>query len=366
MRKNSEISIYDVISQTRFPLIVLVTYAHSYGAVADNYSLLFSDWNTYEFLKLLISQTLSKIAVPSFFLMSGYLFFANVENWTWQAYRKKIVRRLQTLLLPYVLWNLLMAYKLRVWGWKVFWVFWSHVGVQNDIFGSEQWMTAPANMPLWFLRDLMVVSLASPIIYWGVRKMKIWLILLLSVCYFIGSYAFIPGLSMYSLYFFTIGTFLCVWKKDIIWYVRSREVPLYVFAALSGVAMMVTYRSEVFTSFLLVFRVVGTIAFFAFAVHILSSTSRRLPLLLSASSYFIYLAHYVLFFSIIDTAIQWLLGDTATWALCLHYLLAPLVKVVIFVFLFFIYYHIKKRIRVFFRFFYKKVVPLHSKREKID
>ena len=71
---------YEVFRQLRFPMIILVTFAHSYGKVTEGFSLLASDWNSYEFLKLLVSQTLVKVAVPVFFIMSGYLFFANVEN----------------------------------------------------------------------------------------------------------------------------------------------------------------------------------------------------------------------------------------------------------------------------------------------
>jgi surface polysaccharide O-acyltransferase-like enzyme len=341
MRKNSEISIYDVISQTRFPLIVLVTYAHSYGAVADNYSLLFSDWNTYEFLKLLISQTLSKIAVPSFFLMSGYLFFANVENWTWQAYRKKIVRRLQTLLLPYVLWNLLMAYKLRVWGWKVFWVFWSHVGVQNDIFGSEQWMTAPANMPLWFLRDLMVVSLFTPVIYILIRKLGYWLMGLLTILYLSGVYAFIPGLSAYAIYFFTFGAFLSIRKKDLIVSLKRVEIPAYVLSIILAITMLLTYNTPVFSSLMLCFRLTGAIAVFCLASKILSTTTKRLPSVVSDSSYFIYLSHYVFFFSFIDIAFFAIFG-TSIPALSLHYLLAPFLKITILTTIYIFYNRLKR------------------------
>ena len=81
MRNRSDISQYDVIRQVRCPMIVLVTFAHSYGHVAEDFNLLTSDWSTYEFLKLLVSQTLVKVAVPIFFIMSGYLFFSNVKEW---------------------------------------------------------------------------------------------------------------------------------------------------------------------------------------------------------------------------------------------------------------------------------------------
>ena len=46
----------------------------------EGFSVLGSEWDTYEVLKILMSQTLVKVAMPMFFAMSGYLFFANVEQ----------------------------------------------------------------------------------------------------------------------------------------------------------------------------------------------------------------------------------------------------------------------------------------------
>ena len=145
------LSQYDVIRQLRFPMIVLVTFAHSYGHVADDFYLLSSEWNSYEFLKLLISQTLVKVAVPVFFIISGYLFFANVKEWNFSVYKEKMFRRVKKLLIPYLIWNLLMAIKLKSFSWSLFWVYWKPAGIQIDWLGNEQLMTAPANMPLWFL-----------------------------------------------------------------------------------------------------------------------------------------------------------------------------------------------------------------------
>ena len=76
--KQNKVTQYEIIRSVRLPLIILVTYAHSYGAIREGYSLLGSGWDTYEILKILVSQTLVKVAVPTFFIISGYLFFANV------------------------------------------------------------------------------------------------------------------------------------------------------------------------------------------------------------------------------------------------------------------------------------------------
>ena len=72
---------YEIFTQLRLPLIILVTFAHSYGGVTEGYSILGSGWDTYEVLKIVVSQTIVKVAMPTFFVMSGYLFFANVTQW---------------------------------------------------------------------------------------------------------------------------------------------------------------------------------------------------------------------------------------------------------------------------------------------
>jgi len=127
------------------PLIVLITFAHSYSGVRAGWSLWDSGWDTYEVLKLVVSETMVKVAMPTFFVMSGYLFFVNVTEWNAKTYWSKLRRRVKKLLIPYIIWNIAMAVKLQTFSLSIF--------------------IEPANMPLWFLRDLMIVSLLTPIIY---------------------------------------------------------------------------------------------------------------------------------------------------------------------------------------------------------
>lgn len=317
-------------------MIVLVTFAHSYGRVEDGFALLASDWNTYEFLKLLVSQTLVKVAMPVFFIMSGYLFFANVDKWDVATYKKKILRRVKTLLMPYLIWNLLMAVKLKTFSMSMLWAYWNPAGTQIDWFGHEQLMTAPANMPLWFLRDLMVVSLLTPILYILVRKFGYWLMAVLTVLYLSGVCAFIPGLSAYAVFFFTFGAFFSIRRTDLIEIFKRFEWPAYGLSVILAISMLLTYHTSVFSSLMLCFRITGSIAVFCLASRILSTTSRRLPSLVCDSTYFIYLAHYVFFFSFIDTAFFALFG-TSTISLSIHYLLCPLLKVAILVCVYLVY-----------------------------
>lgn len=341
MNRSHNISQYKIFRQLRFPMIVLVTFAHSYGGVEEDFSLLMSDWSTYEFLKLLISQTLVKVAMPVFFIMSGYLFFANVDVWNFKVYKTKIWRRIKTLLIPYLIWNLLMTIKLKTFCWSMFWAYWEPAGSQIDWFGQEQLMTAPANMPLWFLRDLMVVSLLTPIIYIIICKLGLWLMGLLTILYLSGVYAFIPGLSAYAIYFFTFGAFLSIRKMDLIASLKRVEIPVYVLSVLFAISMLLTYSTPVFSSLMLCFRLTCAIAVFCIASRILSSTDRRFPSVVCDSSYFIYLAHYVFFFSFIDTAFFAVFG-TSIPALSLHYLLAPFLKITILTTIYIFYNRLKR------------------------
>lgn len=320
MNDSSSVSQYDVIRQLRFPMIVLVTYAHSYGGIADSFNLLSSDWNTYEFLKLLVSQTLVKVTVPVFFIMSGYLFFANVEPWNMQVFQLKIRRRIKTLLIPYLVWNLLMVLKLKAFSMSFFW--------------------EPANMPLWFLRDLILVSLLTPIIFVAVKRFGWWILVLLFPIYMTGIWAIQPDVNPYGICFFTIGAILSIKKLDLVGTCKRFEIPAYLLASMSCVGMLLSHGSQMFMPLMLVFRLSGAFAVFCLA----SRCTQRWPSydqsplcsLLAKSSYFIYLAHYVFFFSFIDSLFFSFFG-TSTLSLSLHYLLCPLVKSAIFVGIYFLY-----------------------------
>jgi len=325
------VSSSDVISQLRLPLIILMTYAHSYSGVEEGYRLLFSEWDTYEVLKLLVSQTLMKVAVPAFFLISGYLFFANVRTWDMGVYRRKVISRVRSLLLPYLLWNLLMAVKLGQFSWDMLWAYVDKAGMQTDWLGHENWMTAPVNMPLWFLRDLMVVTLLTPVIYPVLRRWGHWVMAVLTVCYLSGIGAFaVAGLSMHAVYFFSLGAYVSIRRKDLTATMVRYETTAYAVSLLLVCLMMATYHTPVFSSLMLCFGIAGTVSVFCLASRVLSHTSQRLPRWVCDSSYFVYLAHYVLFLSFIDQGFFRLFGES-TASLCAHYLLCPLVKAVLLV-----------------------------------
>ena len=288
----------DTFSQLRLPLIVLITFAHSYSGVRAGWTLWDGGWDSYEMLKLVVSETLVKIAMPTFFVMSGYLFFINVTEWNTKTYWSKLRRRVKTLLIPYIIWNSAMAVKLKTF--------------------SLSFFIEPANMPLWFLRDLIIVSLLTPIIYIGVRKLGYRLFAILLPIYVTGLYAVQPGLTPYAICFFSLGAFLSIRKKDLINTCMKYEKSSNILTILLGIGMILTFRTPIFPPLMLCFRVVGAVAVFCIAHRILSNTNKRIPQIACDASYFIYLAHYVFFFAFLDTWFFSLFG-TSTASLCIHY-----------------------------------------------
>jgi fucose 4-O-acetylase-like acetyltransferase len=96
-----------VIDLLRFPLIIGVVFIHNasptffFQGVELGSS---SSLPIYSVCSQLFSQILGSVAVPLFFLISGFLFFLNVD-FNKQIYVKKLCARAKTLLIPYLFWN---------------------------------------------------------------------------------------------------------------------------------------------------------------------------------------------------------------------------------------------------------------------
>ena len=88
-----------IISFLRFPLTFLVVAIHSRGEIGQVPDLMhITARNLYDMVKVLGSDVIAQVAVPSFFFISGYLFFANVSKLDWASYKN--MRALVVRVLP--------------------------------------------------------------------------------------------------------------------------------------------------------------------------------------------------------------------------------------------------------------------------
>lgn len=228
------------INMLRFPLAILVVFVHSFGEelnVGIPCEMTFSGEMVYEYIRIMCSKVIAHGAVPVFFFISGFLFFLKVTEFGKSQYRGKLKKRLHSLLVPYVLWVLLyLCYMLTLkvggvllhgksWsgiidylderGWlHIFWD--SNVwGKSSNWFGWDTFNTGPVPIPLWYMRDLMIIILLSPVIYFSIKRFKGYFVLLTGLLYC--SYIALPFFSatiMIVLFFFSFGACFSIKGKD--------------------------------------------------------------------------------------------------------------------------------------------------------
>lgn len=247
-----------VIDWLRFPLIVLVVYIHNRGKGVLPIEEI--DWSFhrgidfYSWLSYSICRVIASIAVPSFFIISGYFFFWKVKEWCFAVYKEKLRARFKTLLVPYILWNVISLIAPVVWHLAIAWHSSQHITYLSDYLESIDWirwiwdcsyeagvvnrfgfiqqMTYPINVPMWYIRDLMVMVLLSPVVYWLVKHLHYYYLLILLTLSLIGLWPNIHGLSCSAAFYFSIGAYCGINKFNMLHLARRVEIPNYVLTLL--------------------------------------------------------------------------------------------------------------------------------------
>lgn len=164
-------------------------------------------------IQRLVSGELTRIAVPLFFAISGYLFFQNFSSPIKEFFENKIKKRVHTVLLPYLLWS--------IWGFILLSLIqWILPGYGMSIVGHKPnevlyiiFLNPVGTYQLWFLKDLFVLIVCSPIIYWGIKFINIAFILLLFPLWILGIQYFI---HIESVFFFVLGAYIALKHRYIL------------------------------------------------------------------------------------------------------------------------------------------------------
>ena len=327
-----------LIKAVRFPLIVMVVFIHtSPGASSEAFTWSLDKWNLYAFFSELVSQHLFAIATRCFFFFSGFLFFRYMEekdfSWNWLLGKWK--NRIRTLLVPFLIWNLLYVGAIVLKNGMFGLLGWGTSSGEMAVvsYGPVNWfLTGPANFPLWYLRDLIVMSIAAPVFYIASKWLKWPFLFFLTGLYLSPLSPAIP--SMQAIFYFGIGVWMGAHKIDFLPLCRKVKIPAAVVAA----SLLPLATSQVCRpSHLLLINLFipfGIISFLNLFDSLISD-GKRLKSLIGLSKYvfFIYAVHEIYIMGWTKGFFLRLLGPSFI-STCIMFFLVPAIVLIICVLLY--------------------------------
>lgn len=342
----------NVIVWLRFPLACLIVLLHAQFVEVEYRPVVLTSGFAYA-LKIFCMEGICRIAVPAFFLISGFLFFVNLEQWDKGIWLGKMKRRLHTLVIPYLLWNVLgIAYLcitpyvgavtenpgtlLSVFqerGWiRMFWDSnrvmeqWNPPSI--NILGIAMHNGMPVNTPLWFIRDLIVINLFSPIIYVFVKKTKVYGLCALGILFLLNIWFPTEGFSVIGFLFYSIGAYFAIFSKGLVDSLRKVRVTSYLGAAVLLVLLVITFgRNEAAQYIQRFFQLFGVAAVFNVAADFMRKENGLFSRM-ADSSFFLYASHIFLI-SGVSFLLYKILPSSHQGMLALKYLLSAAVTITI-------------------------------------
>lgn len=347
-----------VIDWLRFPLAIAVVFIHSFGSAPLDLSAIHADPLTgsslFNWMRICFSHVLTHIAVPTFFVISGFLFFRKWQQWNRQLYLKKMKSRFRTLFIPYVCWNAIAilgiiaakigAYFLKGKPLSNILLYFQEKGILSLFWNVNVWaedrtnwlgmptpMTGPIDLPLWFLRDLIVVTALTPLIYWFIKHTRHYGVLLLSLAYITGIWPNIPGFNITAVFFFCTGAYFSIYGKNLVNECHRVRTPSYLTA---GVLLLLCIwfdgrNTPVGDILYPLYIITGVCSAFNLATDLLQKGKAKVHPLLTQSTFFIYAIHTVVVLAGCNFLVRHLLPGEHPLIQSLAYLLTPLLCVAV-------------------------------------
>lgn len=336
----------DIISFLKFPLIVLVVFGHfnliEKGFLVNGvmYDLKGDDVGLIKYVVFLLSYSMTHVTVPIFFIISGYFFFKE-DRFDKEIYLNKIKKRIKSLAIPYFLWNLI-AFIIKLIlsiSSKNVEIHFSIPRLINTFFYCDNFNgvfvllsgshngTHPIDAPLWYIRDLMLMAIVSPLLYYLLKKVGLWFLVILGLLWYstktgiisIDGYWFVT-----ALFFFSWGGYLGINKLNMIDEMRRfRYAPLL--WALLIVIDAIYNNPYVFLAGILV----GVFSIVQIASWLLESGKVKVNKFLVDCSFFVYALHSLILKRIATLVFSTLHLPNNQYVLFVAYIIIPAITIVI-------------------------------------
>lgn len=328
------------ISYLRFPLIVGVVFIHSNILILNVQGafIRYDRWPVVAFVINLFSSVFADFCVPLFFFISGFLFFYN-SDFSKKIYLTKLNKRVKTLLVPYLIWNFVAFIILLIQvhpGVIRFFPLLKDYRVDITSFLSSFWVTNlpismsgpanPINTPLWFIRDLMVLVLFSPIIWWLIKRLKIGTVIVLGIIWFfsLGEGFGFPGLCHQSLFFFPLGAYFGINRINFVDMVSKQLWIPYVYL---GIALIdAVSKNESYNASLHNVGILFGMVSIVYLVSLLLRTDKiHVNDFLVSASFFVYALHNLFLGKVTKIIIMYLRPESPVFVLLIYFMMPTIV-----------------------------------------
>jgi surface polysaccharide O-acyltransferase-like enzyme len=287
------------------------------------------------YIQEFISNGIARLAVPFFAFSAGIFFFLKYKNLI--DYKINLFKRLNTIVVPYILTCTLIFFTeyLYIHFLKEEPYPLSAFVLLNDIF------LAPLAIQFWFLRDLIVLFILSPLIFYLTNSFRL-LYLLLIFLLWLFDIQIMPLVSdrhlivIETIFFYSLG---CYFAKNIflLEHIINKTTRFYFFLALSTYLLLIIIRviidpffsngTDNYSIFSLITQnlqiIIGVFILLLFSDYISKSKRKNKDWLIFLSSYsfFVYMYHGLSINRVINKFSDYILLDAYKFYLTLPLIL---------------------------------------------
>lgn len=271
---------------------------------------------------------ISRIGVPLFFIISGYLFFKNFEiKNTFTKWKSRI----RTLVVPWILWGVLYWLYYLVIKYATNGRLFPHKTFTLDSFCKT--VFAHENTIFWYLQATIFFVILAPIFYYALKNHKkiyngiVVLIIVLFLCtidvipaeitMFGEEYINYLPIRLFNICYYMLGAYIGINHKDIVFIKNKKLTLLGIVGLVVCFVIMHIVEAKNMNGFLLSAFCVS----FWYALDVFRF-DKQLPWYMKIS-FFIYCAHIAIL-NVIEKVILMLGGsESAVWAL-IDFIIAPI------------------------------------------
>lgn len=278
-----------------FILSILVVFIHNTGYIfyemdgvpVSHFSKLIVD---------LLQKTAQQVAVPGFFVFSGIMFF---RNYTEDNFKNKFTKRLQTLGIPYLLWNILGIFYTYILAKVPF--FAENIRVRETlekekILEGIFWFKYQGVN--WYIMQLLIFMILSPFIFFILKNKKIgFIFIIVSIIVYIMKIN-VPILifEQFAGVYYLIGSYLGIHFWKIIYDMKRISNWYCTIFGMIVCALYFSVFSSICKSFLLdiVIVLIFIYLLWQFILWIPENKMEKISMIVLSSSFWIYETHQFL------------------------------------------------------------------------